>query len=282
MLQRSFEDAIGASADIEWAVSVRDAAGAELVCSNGDRVMKTASVGKLLLLVEVARQCADGVLSGATLLSRDPQYEVADSGLWQYLQVESLSVEDLCVLIASVSDNLATNVVLNRVGLNNVGKLSESIGLSHSALHDYVRDQRGPDDPTTLSTGSASELSLLMSLLARGELISAAVSGQVNDWLTTGVDLSMVGSAFGLDPLAHAPSERKLSIRNKTGADPGIRADVGTVGLNASHFSYAVIANWDAARDDLRDTALSGMRAIGMALKPALESDREHKGNGER
>ncbi len=73
---------------------------------------------------------------------------VADSGLWQHLRVEDLSVDDLCVLIASVSDNVATNVVLNKVGLPALRTLAESLGLVHTALLDYVRDHRGPDNPT--------------------------------------------------------------------------------------------------------------------------------------
>lgn len=271
-LQRSIDDVLGLSADIDWSVCIRDAAGRELAGHNADRPMKTASVGKLLLLAEVARQCAAGELSGATLLGRDPELLVADSGIWQHLAVERLSIEDLCVLIASVSDNLATNVLLKRVGLDRLRALAESLGLVHTALLDYVRDHRGPDDPATLSTGSASELSRLVGQLARKELISPAVSEQVNAWLATSVDLSMVAAAFGLDPLAHAPSDRKFFVRNKTGADAGVSADVGTIGRSSVWLGYAVIANWDATDPGLRDTALSGMHAIGMTMRTMIES----------
>lgn len=272
LLQRSIDDVVGASADIEWSVCIRDGAGHELASRNADRPMTTASVGKLLLLVEVARQCAAGELSGATLLDRDPELLVADSGIWQHLDVDSLSIRDLCVLIAGVSDNLATNVLLKRVGLGKVRNLAESLGLVHTALLDYVRDHRGPDDPATLSTGSASELAQLMSQLARRELISRAVSEQVNVWLAISVDLSMVAGAFGLDPLSHAPSDRNVFVRNKTGADAGVRADVGTIGRNSVWFDYAAIANWEASNPDLRDAALSGMHAIGMMLRTMIES----------
>ncbi|OBF54737.1 hypothetical protein A5787_03955 [Mycobacterium sp. 852002-50816_SCH5313054-b] len=255
-----------------WSVCIRDFAGHEIARSSADRQMKTASVGKLLLLVEVARQCAEGDLSGATLLERDPELLVADSGIWQHLDVGRLAIQDLCVLIASVSDNLATNVLLQRVGLGKLRNLAESLGLVHTALLDYVRDHRGPAGPATLSTGSASELSRLVSQLARKELISPTVSEQVNAWLATCVDLSMVAAAFGLDPLAHAPSDRNFFVRNKTGADAGVRADVGTIGRNSVRFDYAVIANWDASDPDLRDAALSGMHAIGMTLRTLIES----------
>jgi beta-lactamase class A len=273
VLQRSIADVIGTSTNIDWSICIRDAAGRELAGCNADRAMKTASIGKLLLLVEVARQCDEGDLNRATLLGRDPELLVADSGLWQHLVVEELAVHDLCLLIASVSDNLATNALLKHVGLQRLQELSQSLGLTHTALLDYVRDQRGPGDPATLSTGSASELSNVMGQLSRNELVSPTVSEQVNAWLATNVDLSMVASVFGLDPLAHAPSDRNFIIRNKTGADPGVRADVGTIGRNAVWFNYAVIANWNASDPDLRDSALSGMRAIGTILRTAIETN---------
>jgi beta-lactamase class A len=273
VLQQAIDDVVGTSADVEWAISIRDASGRELAHSNADRAMKTASVGKLLLLIEVARQRDVGELSGAALLRRGPELMVADSGLWQHLRVERMSVDDLCVLVASVSDNVATNVVLNKVGLPALRTLAESLGLVHTALLDYVRDHRGPDDPPTLSTGSASELSRLMSQLSRNELVSPVVSEQVNTWLATGVDLSMVASAFGLDPLAHVLIDRNILIRNKTGADPGVRADVGTIGRGAGRYSYAVIANWDAPNADLRDVVLSEMNGIGALLRTAIESE---------
>jgi beta-lactamase class A len=273
VLQRSIDDVVGTSAGIEWAISIRDASGRELARSNADRAMNTASIGKLLLLIEVARQRAADELNGAVLLGRDPELLVADSGLWQHLHVDRLSIDDLCVLIASVSDNVATNVVLKKVGLPALRTLAESLGLAHTALLDYVRDRRGPGDPPTLSTGSASELSDLMSLLSRRELVSPAVSEQVNAWLAIGVDLSLVASAFGLDPLAHTPSDRNLAIYNKTGADIAVKADVGAVGRSDQWISYAVIANWDPSGPDLTDGVLSRMRAIGKILRATIESE---------
>jgi beta-lactamase class A len=272
VLQRSIDDVVARTVGIDWSICVRDAAGREVAGRKADQSMKTASVGKLLLLVEVARQCAEGDLTGTTVLRRDPELHVADSGIWQHLSVEQLSVHDLCVLVASVSDNLATNVLLKHVGLQPLRDLAESLGLHHTALLDHVRDHRGPDDPETLSTGSASELSLVMSQLSRNQLVSSNVSDQVNVWLATNVDLSMVASAFGLDPLAHAPADRNFVIRNKTGADPGVRADVGMIGRNAVWLHYAVIANWNAS-DDLRDRALSGMRALGEILRTKIENN---------
>ncbi len=273
MLQRHIDDVVDTSSGVEWSMSIRDTAGREVASCNAHRAMNTASVGKLLLLIEVARQRGEGDLSGATLLGREPGLMVADSGVWQHLRAEALAVDDLCVLVASVSDNLATNVLLKQVGLPAVRRLAETLGLVDTALLDRVRDHRGPNDPPTLSTGAASEWSRVMSELSRNELISPALSEQVNAWLATGVDLSMVGFAFGLDPLAHGPSDRNILMRNKTGADRGVRADVGSISQDATCFCYAVIANWEASDAALRDVALSGMNRIGAALRTFFDGD---------
>lgn len=269
-LQWSISNLVGVMPDINWSICIRDAAGHQLAQHNPDAAMETASVGKLLLLAEVARQCDEGAMDRNELLDRKSTVHVADSGIWQHLQAQQFCVFDLCVLAAAVSDNLATNVLLNRVGLDNVQALCGTLGFAKTALLDRVRDHRGPDDTWTLSVGSAAELSDFMSRLADSRLISLSVSDQLNAWLAAGVDLSMVASAFGLDPLAHAEPDRDFSICNKTGTDAAVRADVGTIERNGTSISYAVIANWDAAGPDLRDAVLAGMRSIGGVLRELL------------
>jgi beta-lactamase class A len=266
-LQGVVEDAISGTSNTAWAVCVRDSQGRELACVHHAAAMKIASVGKLLLLIEVARQCEVGELAGTEVLFRYPALAVADSGIWQHLRTDSLPVHDLCVLTACVSDNIAANILLKRIGFQRLDDLRAALGLTSTALLDYVRQERGPDDAPNLSTGSAVELSSLMSRIARNNLISQAVSEQLRTWLATGVDLSMVASAFNFDPLAHAGSDRGYSIYNKTGTDTGIRADVGTVCRNGNSLSYAVIANWEASEPDLRDTVLVTMNTIGRRLR---------------
>jgi len=273
MLQQSIDDAISTTTNIAWSICIRNDAGQELAACNSDTSMRIASIGKLLLLAEVARQCDAGEITGMELLGRDPELVVADSGIWQYLQVDKLSIHDLCVLVASVSDNVATNVLLKHIGFERLRDLSDALGLLGTALLDYVRDHRGPGDAPTFSIGSAAELSRLMSRLVRKELISQAISEQLTAWLAMGVDLSMVASAFGFDPLAHAESDRGFSIRNKTGTDTGVRADVGAIGWKNTWFSYAVIANWEVADPGLRDTVLSRMNTIGKMLRDVLQED---------
>jgi beta-lactamase class A len=216
--------------------------------------LRTASVGKLLLLFETARRITAGELDPAEKLSKKESLAVADSGLWQHLTTNELPIADLATLIASVSDNFATNVLLERVGLASVAAMAARLGLRDTALHDRVRDRRGPGDPETLSTGSAAELFRLMTRLSRRELLDPATDALIDGWLATSTDLSMVASAFHDDPLAHAHG-----VRNKTGTDDGVRADAGYRG----GLAYAVIANWDPAAGDATAEVMAQMREIG-------------------
>ena len=242
----------GTDTAVTWSVCVRDAGGGVLHAHQPDLVLSTASIGKLLLLLEVARSVPPDLPCDR----RDVE-PVADSGLWQHLGTDVLPAHDLAVLVASVSDNLATNVLLRHAGLDRVAALAGSLGLTATALHDVVRDVRTATHPPRLSSGSAAELSLLLHRLP-----DLDGGPQVLHWLGTSTDLSMVASAFGLDPLSHAG----LTVRNKTGTDEGVRADVGVVTGPAGSVSYAVLANWPAAAATVGEV-LATMRTVGDAIR---------------
>ncbi|WP_345004979.1 serine hydrolase [Dactylosporangium siamense] len=242
----------GTDAAVTWSVCVRDAGGEVVHAHRPDLVLSTASVGKLLLLLEVARS-----LPLDLPCDRRDVAPVADSGLWRFLGTDVLPVEDLAVLVASVSDNLATNVLLHRVGLDRVAALAASLGLTATALHDVVRDVRTADHAPRLSSGSAAELSLLLHRLP-----SVEGGPRVLDWMRTSADLSMVASAFDLDPLSHNGGV----VRNKTGTDDGVRVDVGVVTGPSMTVSYAVLANWPPASATVGDV-LATMRALGDAIR---------------
>jgi beta-lactamase class A len=232
--------------------------------------LRTASIGKILLLLETARQIEEGVLDPAEMLRKRPELAVADSGLWQHLATGALPVADVATLIGAVSDNFATNVLLDRIGAGPLAELTARLGLRETALNDRVRNKREAHHPPTLSNGSAAELAGLMGGLARRELVSAAVSERVDGWLATNTDLSMVAAGIDLDPLAHVVPERGWLLRNKTGTDTGIRADVGYLVREQRMIAYAVLANWEPSAHEATSEVLAGMRAIGAALgRPA-------------
>lgn len=252
-----------------WSVCVRDAAGAVLLAHRPDDVLATASIGKVFLLLEVARRLADGRLPADVPLRRHERLLVADSGLWQHLASDALLPADLAVLVGSVSDNLATNALLEAVGLDAVTALTADLGVVRSGLHDYVRDVRGPQHPPALSSGCAGELSAVLADLAAGRGPGADVAPTVLGWLATGTDLSMVAGAFGLDPLAHVGADRGVRLVNKTGTNSTVRADVGVVDGPAGRLAWAVLANWQDGADP-RDAVLAAMARLGSWLRAGV------------
>jgi len=256
--------------DVTWSVSVRNAETSDVLAEHDPlAVLRTASVGKIFLLVEVAAQGESGALDLDEELTWTDDDVVADSGLWYLMRRRSFAIDDLCWLIGGVSDNLATNVLLRRIGVAAVYVRTRTLGFERSELLDRVRDDRGPDDPPTLSRGRAGELSDLMARLRRGEIVSPAVSGRVLRWLAANTDLSMTASAFGLDPLAHAEPDRDITLVNKTGTISTARADIGVVSGPEATVSYAVLANWENGRDP-RDRVLTDMERVGRAIRKEI------------
>ena len=229
-------------------------------------VLPTASIGKILLLIEVAARLTAGDPSVHGIIDRSPLDPVRDSGLWRHLQVPALPVADLAALIGATSDNLATNALIDRVGLSAVRARAESLGLRGTALLDVVRNTRGPDDAPQLSVGSTAELSRLFAALARHEAVDAVTSQRVMGWLSLGTDLSMVASAFGLDPLAHRAEDHDTLLVNKTGTDAGVRAEVGALRGASRAVSYAVTVQFSDDSLARRLGVLDAMRAVGTDL----------------
>ena len=184
-------------AGTRWSVEVLDADGQALAGRDETALLPTASLPKVFLLTEVAERIAAGELDPAEELDRRRVAAVGDSGLWQHLVVETLPVADVAALVGSVSDNLATNVLLERVGLDAVQRRARSLAPGGSMLHDQVRYVRRPADPPTLSEGCARDYAGWF----RGLDSARPADGLVRRWLSSGTDLSMVAGAFDLDPL---------------------------------------------------------------------------------
>jgi beta-lactamase class A len=257
-----------ADPDVQWGVAVVEVDHGTLAESGADQVLRTASIGKILLLLAVAEELEMERMEHDELLDRCSVEWVGDSGLWRHLTVEVLPLIDVVTLVGAVSDNLATNVLLRRVGLARVDEVAVELGLRTVRLLDEVRHRRDPAvHPHTLSTGSAGELAQLMADLRFADIGPRDTGERVCEWLHLNADLSMVASAFRLDPLARSGWPHLV---NKTGTDDGIRADVGAVFANRRRVGYAVIANWDPAVPELVGPVMDRMQRLGAALRAEL------------
>ena len=254
-------------AGVQVSASAVDINTGKTVLSIDDQVaLPTASIGKILLLIEVSARFDQREFAPFGILDKVPGAAVGSAGLWQHLQAPSLPVADLAALIGATSDNLATNILLRFIGLDAVRSRTEALGLTRTALLDLVRDNRGPDDAPQLSVGSAVELSWLFGALARGEIVNPITSQRVLGWLSLNSDLSLVASAFGLDPLAHRGADHNTLLVNKTGIDRGIRAEAGALRGNKRAVAYSASIQFDDSSLQARLRVVEALRIFGYDL----------------
>lgn len=254
---------------ITFSMQVVDAADGRVLASHApDTVCETASVGKVFLLIEVARRLVEGELVPDQRIEIPEEQRVADSGLLYRMLDQRLTVWDAALLVGAVSDNLATNALISLCGLEVVQGVAPFLGYTDTSLLDYIRDERTEDMPWTPSFGTGAELSDLMRRLGAGEILSPEISAQVMEWLAVDTDTSMLADSFLLDPLAHVePEYQGMVLRHKTGSTSVARIDVGHVSGPAGAAAYAVAANWKGASEDLRAPAVDAMRTIGEQIR---------------
>lgn len=256
--------------DTRWSVLAVDIdSGAEIVRLDPQRVLDTASVGKVFLLHRLLAEVDAGARTLEERVTRRPNEWMDNSGLWYLLQADTLSLYDVAALIGAVSDNAATNTLCRVLGLPTVQRHTLELGYTRSALDDVVRWPIPAGAPQTLSHANAEELVRFVTRTAKAEDLSPASADTLQRWLGAGMDLSMVASAFGLDPLAHYFYDRGVWLWNKTGTVSNVRADTGLVMSPDRRIAYAVLANWRSGAD-ARDGVLASMRGVGELILRAL------------
>lgn len=254
----------------EWSVLVRDIdTGEVLLSENEETVLDTASVGKIFLLHRLLTEVDAGTRTLEERVARRPVESIDDSGLWYLLQAAELSLYDVAALIGAVSDNAATNTLSRVLGLPAVQEHTRRLGYTDSALDDIVRWPIPPGSPRTLSHATAAELVRFMSRLSDAEDLTPSSADTLKRWLGAGMDLSMVASAFELDPLAHYGFDRGIWLINKTGTISRVRADTGIVMSPTRRIAYAALANWNRGEDG-RGPVLQAMQRIGAGIRSQL------------
>lgn len=117
---------------------------------NAAVMMTAASTIKIPLAIEVLRQCEEGHMHLGTMITIGKKDVVGGAGVIQSLDVTALSLKDLLSLMIVVSDNTATNLVIELLGLEKIKKGYKRIGLSSTTLNRKMMDfeslQKGIDN----------------------------------------------------------------------------------------------------------------------------------------
>ncbi len=109
---------------------------------NEREIFPQASSIKIAILLEVLKQAEEGRLRLDEFLELRPEAKVGGGPILYYLGYPSLklSVKDLCVLMVVLSDNTATNMLIDRVGMKSVNDRLNSLGLTQTRLKRKMMD----------------------------------------------------------------------------------------------------------------------------------------------
>ncbi|WP_426187790.1 serine hydrolase [Microbacterium sp. TWP3-1-2b2] len=262
---RALEELADAGAQVSVHVTDLDT-GAEVLAGDDHVTMPIAGLGVVPLLIEVAAGFESGTLDPLEIVERSSVDDVTMAGVWRNLRAPALPLVDLAVLAATAGDPMAVNALLAHVRDDRVNDRLQALGLTQTALLDRVRDERGPDDAPHVAVGTTRELTRLFAALVNSTAVDVAVSAQVSEWLSLNHDLSLVAASTGLDPFAHDHDAHGLLFINKTGREPGVRAEAGVLAGPRSGIAYAMIVCFDDLSITHRLRAHDAFRVLGLEL----------------
>ena len=215
-------------------VSVEDLSSGEKFSLHGDEVFAQASSIKIAVLAELYRQAAQGKLKLTDLYTVNSSDLVADSYIMNGLTpgITRITLRDLATMMVAVSDNSATNVLIDRVGMENVNALLDSLSLSHTRLRRKMMDiNAAAQGRENISTPN--EMAALLRALYQKKIFDAALTGDFFKVLSTPKD-SWIPRELPDD----------LKIANKPGALEGVRNDSGIIFLKNRAYILCVMTSY--------------------------------------
>lgn len=195
---------------------------------NGDETFPTASIIKVPILVALFDLANSQQLSLDDPVVLTAIDKVGGAGELQFLRTPAtLRLWDIAWLMSTLSDNTATNLVLDRIKIRRVWQKMEALGLPHTKVHSGSMTRIGsvaPDSSAKYGLGvtTPNEMAQLFTLLAHGKAVSPTADSTMLDILAHNADdMKLARFAYGV-PLAH-----------KTGDVDQARADCGVFTLPA-------------------------------------------------
>src|SRR5881227_2740331 len=216
---------IAARLDGVMGVAILDLTDGRILLRNADRVFPTASSIKIAILLELYRQDqearagAKGKAKLNELYTFDPKDLVEDSKIMAGLTAGMTRVtnRDLAQFVVAVSDNAATNVLIDRVGMQNVNATLRNLGLTKTMLRrkmiDIAAARRGDENVST-----PQEMARLLEMIYKGKALSKQATAEFIKQLST-----KKGSYIP----RYLPES--VQVANKPGELEAVRTDSGIV-----------------------------------------------------
>ena len=229
-LDASIRD-VDAQLDGVMGVAIEDLNTGDQYFLRESEVFAQASSIKIAVLAELYLQAQQGKLKLTDLYTVQSSDLVPDSDLMGGLTpgVTRVTLRDLATMMVAVSDNSATNVLIDRVGMEKVNAMLDSLDLAHTRLRRKMMDldaaKRGRENIAT-----PREMMMLLAAINRGKLLNQESTADFFKVLATNKD-----SWIPRD----LPAEVKIA--NKPGSLEGVRNDSGIVFVEGRPYVICVM-----------------------------------------
>jgi len=162
----------------KWTYALTDLSSGEHICRDEDDAMPAASLIKVPILVTLYQAVHDGKLSLDDRATFREEHRTLGSGVLQRLATGvEMSVRDAAVLMIIISDNVATNMCVDLVGIDAINAQMRRYGLEQTTLFCRWGDPRTDwTDGRNHNVSTAGEMTRLLELIARHEAVSEGAS----------------------------------------------------------------------------------------------------------
>ena len=202
----------------------------EAVAYLADEIFPTASTIKLAVLLTLMQQVEDGEYSLDDPLMLRRADHVAGSGLLQHLSPGlTMPIRDWAFLMMSISDNLATNVLIDHVGLDEVNDWLDEHDYPDIRLHRKINFNLLKTDQKLLGTSSPAALTRMITAVYQQTHVSPAACTEMMRMMNK-VGADRVGRYLPFEPYgSDVPDSEILRLAGKTGSLAGMRAQTAVI-----------------------------------------------------
>ena len=170
----------------------------ERLALRADEKFPTASLIKVAVLVTLYDLVEKGLMSLDERVTLTRIDKVPGSGTLQFMHDGlELTLRDAAWLMSTISDNTATNLILDKIGIRRVWEKMDSLGLRQTRIHAKVFLARytsvAADSGAKYGLGvtTPNEMARLFALLADGRAVSARADSAMLEVLANSTDYQL-------------------------------------------------------------------------------------------
>ena len=246
-------DSLAATHKGKVAIAVKHLGASETYFRNADDVMPTASLIKLPVMAEVYAQAEAKKVQLEDLLTLAKDEMVQGSGILteHFSPGARFSLRDAVRLMIVYSDNTATNLVLEKVGIKSVNERMAGLGLKETRINAKVfKGSTTSVDPARtkqygLGSTTAREALKLLELLHNGELVSSEASKAMLEHLKKCDDKDKFSRFL----------PKGVTVAHKTGSVSDARTDAGLIYFKEGPVAVVVLTNQNEDKSWTPDNA---------------------------